>query len=309
MANRPNRSLKPFSMNPPTPFRPGFLLLIAAACFAPGVFAQAPKLNIPAPSPAATLKQRVGLTDIEITYSRPGMKGRKVFGPVETKPLEPFGETWRAGANEATRIIFSTPVKINGKEIPAGTYGLFAELGKDEWTVILNKIAQQWGAYSYNVKDDVVRVKTKVTAITPAVETFTIDVNDIRDDSATISLAWENTRVAVPFQVDVVGPVQAQIEAVMASDAAKKPYVEAAMFYLDHHLDLKKAAAWMEAAIAAQPDAFYLVYRLAKVQAAAGDKAAAIATAKKSIEGATKAPPALKEEYTRLNEALITSLK
>ena len=193
--------------------------------------------------------------------------------------------------------------------MPAGTYGLFAQLGKDEWTVIFNKISAQWGAYSYNEKDDVVRVKSKVTAITPAVETFTIDINDIRDESATLNLIWENTRVAVPFQVDVVGPVQAQVEAVMASDAAKKPYVEAAMFYLDHNLDLKKAAAWMEAAIAAQPDAFYLVYRLAKVQAAAGDKAAALATAKKSIEGASKASGAIKDEYIRLNEMLIASLK
>lgn len=285
------------------------LLPVFAATLATQLWAQAPALNIPAPSPAATLKQRVGLTDIEITYSRPGMKGRKIFGSAEAKALEPYGKTWRAGANEATRVVFSTPVKIGGKEIPAGTYGLFAQLGKDEWTMILNKIAQQWGAYSYDAKDDVVRVKTKVIAITPAVETFTIDVNEIRDDSATISLTWENTRVAVPFQVDVVSPVQRQIETVMASNAAKKPYVEAAMFYLDHNLDLKKAAAWMEAAIAAQPDAFYLVYRLAKVQAAAGDKAAALATAKKSIEGASKAPPALKEEYTRLNEALIASLK
>lgn len=296
-------------MNLSSPLRLPLLACFAAASLTASVFAQAPKLNIPAPSPTATLKQRVGLTDIEITYSRPGMKGRKIFGPAEAKALEPYGETWRAGANEATRVVFSTPVKIGGKEIPAGTYGLFAQLGKDEWTVILNKIAQQWGAYSYDMKDDVVRVKAKVTPITPAVETFTIDINDLRDDSATLNLTWENTRVAVPFQVDVVGPVQAEIEAVMASAAPKKPYVEAAMFYLDHRLDLKKAAAWMEAAIAAQPDAFYLVYRLAKVQAAAGDKAAAIATAKKSIAGAANAPAALKDEYTRLNEALIASLQ
>jgi hypothetical protein len=281
-----------------------FIAMFAGSVFATGLFAQAPKLDIPEPSPTATLKQRVGLTDIEITYSRPGMKGRKIFGA-----LEPFGETWRAGANNATKVVFSTPVKIGGTELPAGTYGLFAVIGKDEWTVIFNKISAQWGAYSYNQKDDVVRVKAKVAAITPAVETFTIDINDIRDESATINLVWENTCVAVPFQVEVVPTVQAQIEAVMASNAEKKPYVPAAMFYLEHHLDLKKAAGWMEAAIAAQPDAFYLVYRLAKIQAAAGDKAAALATAKKSIEGAAKAPPALKDEYTRLNEMLIASLK
>ena len=283
------------------------LSFLVGAVFATGLFAQtpaAPKLTIPEPSPTATLKQRVGLTDIEITYSRPGLKGRKVFGA-----LEPFGETWRAGANNATKVVFSTPVKIGGTELPAGTYGLFALLGQDEWTVIFNKISAQWGAYSYDLKDDVVRVKAKTIAISPAVESFTIDINDLRDESATINLAWENTRVAVPFQVEIVPTVQAQIEAVMASDAAKKPYVPAAMFYLEHNLDLQKALAWMDAAIAAQPDAFYFVYRKAKVQAAMGDKAGALATAKASIEGASKAPPAIKDEYTRLNEALIAGLK
>ena len=285
------------------------IVSVAGALFAASLFAQAPKLDIPEPSPTATLKQRVGLTDIEITYSRPGMKGRKIFGERAKGSLEDWGEIWRVGANNATKVVFSTPVKIGGTELPAGTYGMFALLGQNEWTIILNKISAQWGAYSYNQKDDVLRVPAKVTKLTQAVETLTIDINDIRDESATLNIAWENTRVTLPFQVDVVGPVQAQIEAVMASDAAKKPYVPAAMFYLDHRLDLKKAAAWMEAAIAAQPDAFYYVYRLAKVQAAMGDKAAALASANKSIEMAAKAPPALRDEYTGLNKALIATLK
>jgi len=285
------------------------IVSVAGALFAASLFAQAPKLDIPEPSPTATLKQRVGLTDIEITYSRPGMKGRKIFGERAKGSLEDWGEIWRVGANNATKVVFSTPVKIGGTELPAGTYGMFALLGQNEWTIILNKISAQWGAYSYNQKDDVLRVPAKVTKLTQAVETLTIDINDIRDESATLNIAWENTRVTLPFQVDVVGPVQAQIEVVMASDAAKKPYVPAAMFYLEHHLDLKKAAAWMDAAIAAQPDAFYYVYRLAKVQAAMGDKAAALASANKSIEMAAKAPPALRDEYTGLNKALIATLK
>lgn len=285
------------------------VLFVAAALFASSVFAQAPKLEIPQPSPTATLKQRVGITDIEITYSRPGLKGRKAFGDRGGHSLEAWGEVWRVGANDATQVIFSTPVKIGGTEIPAGTYGLFAELGQDEWTVILNKIAKQWGAYAYNPKDDVVRVKAKVTKLKDPVETFTIDINDIRDESATIDLTWENTRVAVPFQVDVVGPVQAQIEAVMASDSPKKPYLPAAMFYLDHHLDLKKALAWMDAAIAAQPKGYYLIYRKAKVQAAMGDKAGAIATANQSIAMAKADPSPAGPEYVNLNEMLIASLK
>jgi hypothetical protein len=285
------------------------LVGVAAALFASGLFAQAPQLDIPQPSPTATLKQRVGLTDIEITYSRPGMKGRKIFGEREGRSLEAWGEVWRVGANDATKVVFSTPVKMGGTEIPAGTYGLFAELGRDEWTVILNKIAQQWGAYAYNPKDDVVRVKAKVLTLAQPVETLTIDINDIRDDSAALTISWENTRVAVPFQVDVVGPVQAQIEAVMASDAPKKPYLNAAMFYLDHHLDLKKALAWMDAAIAAQPKGYYLIYRKARVQAAMGDQAGAIATANQSMAMAKADPSPAGPEYVNLNEMLIASLK
>ena len=279
--------------------------LFVGAIFATGLFAQAPKLTIPQASPTATLKQRVGLTDIEITYSRPGMKGRKIFGN-----LEPYGEIWRAGANNATKVVFSTAVKIGGQEIPAGTYGLFAQIGEKEWTVILNKIAQQWGAYTYDAKDDVVRVPVKVTRLTEPVETLTIDINDIRDESATLNLSWENARVAVPFQVDVVGVVQPQIEAVMSSDEAKKPYMAAAMFYLDHNLDLKKALGWMDAAIAQQPKGYYLHYRKAKIQAAMGDKAGATAMANESIALAkADAKNPASGEYVRLNEALLATLK
>ena len=275
-----------------------------------GLVAQtAAPLELPAASPTATLKQRVGITDIEIVYSRPSMKGRTIFGAVGTAALEPWGKVWRVGANSATKVTFSTPVKLGGKDVPAGTYALFAKLGPEEWTVILNKSAQQWGAYSYDAKNDVVSVPVKTVKLAEPVETFTIDFNDLRNDSATLNLVWERTRVPVKIEVDVVKMLVPQIEAVMASNGAKKPYVDAAMFYLDNKLDLKKALAWMNAAIAEQPDAFYLVYRKAKVQAAMGDKAGALATAKASIEGANKSAGAIKEEYVRLNEALIASLK
>lgn len=264
----------------------------------------APKVEFPAASPPATLKQRVGLTDIEINYSRPGVKGRKIFGG-----LEPWGEVWRAGANTATRITFSTPVKFNGQEVPPGTYGLFALLGEKAWTIILNKVPNQWGAYAYNQKDDVVRVTATPVKLAELVETFTIDLNDLRDESATLNLIWEHTRVPVKLEVDVVATVLPQIEAVMASNEEKKPYFAAAMFYLDHNLDLKKAAEWMDAAIAAQPDAFYLTYRKAKILAKMGDKEGALAAANDSLARASKASGAIKDEYTRLNQELIAGLK
>jgi hypothetical protein len=142
-------------------------------------------------------------------------------------------------------------------------------------------------------------VTVKPVALAAAVETFTIDLNDLRDESATLNLSWANVRVPVAIKVDLVASLVPQIEAAMASDAAKKPYAQAAMFYLDHKIDLKKAAAWMDEAIKAQPNAFFLVYRKGLIQAAAGDKAGALASAeasspppKKPAEPSAKNTPA-----------------
>ncbi len=281
--------------------------LLCSALLTAAALAQAPAIDIPAPSPASTLKQRVGLTDIEIVYSRPGVKGRKIFGG-----LEPFGSIWRVGANNATTISFSTPVNFGGTDVPAGKYALFAQLGREEWTVILSSANKQWGSYSYNPKDDVARATVKANSLGDVmVETFLIDINQIRDDSAALNIVWENTVVSVPLKFDVVSKVQAQIEAVMASNAEKKPYVPAAMFYLEHNLDLKKAVQWMDLGIAAQPENFRFpfTYRKARILAAAGDKVGARAAAEQSLADAKKAQGSLKDEYVRLNTELLASLK
>ena len=280
---------------------------VLGALITSAALAQAPAIDIPAPSPASTLKQRVGLTDIEIVYARPGVKGRKIFGG-----LEPFGSVWRVGANNATTITFSTPVNFGGTEVPAGKYALFAQLGREEWTVILSSANKQWGSYSYNAKDDVARATVKANSLGDVlVETFLIDINQIRDDSAVLNLVWENTAVSVPLKFDVVSKVQAQIETVMASSAAKKPYIPAAMFYLDHNLDLKKAAQWMDLGIAEQPENFRFpfTYRKARILAAAGDKAGARAAAELSLAGAKQAQGSLKDEYVRLNTELLARLR
>jgi tetratricopeptide (TPR) repeat protein len=279
------------------------LCLASALLAAASLSAQAPKIEFPAASPAATLKQRVGLTDIEVNYSRPGLKGRVVVGNID-----PFGKVWRTGANNATRISFSTPVKLQGSSLDAGTYELFTIPGKDEWTVILQKAGKQWGAYQYKQENDALRVTAKPVVLANPVETFTIDINDIRDESATLNLSWADWRVPVKLEVDVIGKLVPQIETVMASDAAKKPYAQAAMFYRDHDLDLKKALAWINAAIAEQPDAYYYVYHKAKILAKMGDKEGAIKLARQSIAMAAKDTGPAKDEYTRLNEALIASL-
>jgi hypothetical protein len=265
--------------------------------------APAPHIDFPAASPAATIKQRVGVTDIEVDYSRPSMKGREVFGG-----LVPYGEVWRTGANSATRIIFSTPVKVQGTLVDAGTYELFTIPGKDEWTIILQKASKQWGAYTYDQKNDIARVTAKPAVFHDSLETLAIAINDIGTDSATLNIFWANTRVPVKLEVDVVGTLVPQIEAAMAAPG-KKPYFAAAMFYLDHNLDLQKASVWMDAAIAEQPDAYYMIYHKADLLAKMGDKAGAIAAARRSIELASKDKEPARGEYIRLNEALIASLK
>lgn len=291
-------------MNLPT-FRTLFASTLALALVA-GLAAQAPapKLEFPAASPTATLKQRVGVTDIEVVYSRPSLKGREAFGK-----LEPYGAVWRTGANNATRISFSTDVKVQGSPLVAGTYELFSIPGPSEWLVIFQKAGKQWGAYAYKAENDTLRVTVKSVALAAPVETLTIDLNDLRDNSATLNITWDKTRVPVKLEVDVSSLIP-QIEAVMAGAGEKKPYVQAAMFYLDNNLDLKKAVQWMDAAIAAQPETFYLVYRKGLILEKLGDKAGALAAAQASLAAAEKSKmPALRDEYVRRNNELIARLK
>lgn len=280
------------------------LTFLGALSLAAGLFAQTPKINFPAASPAATVTQRVGLTDIQINYSRPGAKGRLVFGG-----LVPYDHIWRTGANTATKISFSTPVKVNGTGISAGTYELFTIPGVSEWTVIIHKNMSQWGAYTYDAKNDVARITAKPVALAEALETLDISLNDLRDESATLNISWEKVRVPVSITVDVKSTLVPQIEAIMAAGGDKLPYASAAMYYLENDLDLKKAAGWMDAAIAAQPDAFYLVYRKALILEKMGDKAGAIATAKQSQEAARQATGPIRDEYVGLNQAILDRLK
>lgn len=284
------------------------LLLATGLGLAAGLSAQtAPQLKFPQASPPTVLKQQVGITDIEITYNRPSMKGRQVFGG-----LVPYGEIWRTGANNATRIAFSTPVKFGGADVPAGTYELFSIPNEKEWTVILQAPQEkpQWGSYAYDPKNDVARVTAPVASLAAPSETFWIGLNDLRDNSATLNFTWEKTRVSVPITVDTVGLLAPQIEAVMAGEAEKKPYFPAAMFYLDNNHDLPKALEWMNAAIAARPGQMWMVYRKALLLEKMGDKAGAKAAAEESLALTGKAPAgSLRDEYTRLNQALIARVQ
>ena len=282
------------------------LLIVLAAVLAGEVSAQTPSLNFPAASPAATLTQRVGLTDITVVYSRPGVKDRAIFGGIV-----PYGQVWRAGANQATKITFSTPVKLEGHDVPAGTFALFAIPGENEWTIILSTNVQQWGAFQYNQKDDLLRFQVKPVNTISSIETFTIEFNHIRDESAVINLAWDRIVVPIHLAVDVTSKLAPQIEAEMAKPGKKTDqfYFQAATFYYNHDLDLKKALNWVNAGLADNPQiAYEMLHLKAQILAKQGDKTGAIAAAKQSSELAIKAEGA-SSSFVKMNQDLISSLQ
>lgn len=155
-------------------------------------FAQDGKVRV---SPKAGVMQTVGFTDVEIIYSRPAVKERKIWGT-----LVPYGSVWRAGANEATKIIFSDDVKINGKKISKGEYSFFAIPAKDEWVLIFNKDAEQWGAFSYNEAEDALRIKVKPVKEKEHIEWLTYSLNKISNTTAEVHLKWE--KLKIPFKIE-----------------------------------------------------------------------------------------------------------
>lgn len=258
------------------------------------------KLEFPAPSPECTIKQRIGLSDIEIVYSRPGVKNREIFGG-----LVPYGKVWRTGANKASKLVFSTPVKLNGNEVAAGTYALMTIPGEKEWTIIINKAPEQWGSYQYDEKQDLLRFKVLPLSLSRPVETFTIEFSDIKDDSAELDLSWEKTQVPIKVTVDYIDNLKKQVAELMDSDQKDKPYYQAASFYFRHDGDLQKAKEWVDKAIADR-QTHYFVYLKAEILAKLGDKEGAIAAAKLSTELAEKAND---PGFVKLNADLLSKLK
>lgn len=262
--------------------------------------ADTPKIEFPAASPACTLKQRIGLTDVEVAYSRPSVKDRAIFGS-----MVPYDKLWRTGANQATKVTFSTDVKLNGKDVPAGTYALMTIPGKDEWTIIVNKGPEGWSPYKYDEKQDLVRFTVKPISMPWSMETFTIDFNEIRDESAKLTMIWDKTKVPIDLTVSYADKLAQQIKDVMASDEAKKPYFQAANFYYNHNLDMNEAKKWVDEALK-EREAHYIVYLQAEILEKLGDKEGAVKAAKRSKELAEKAND---NGYIQLNQALINKLQ
>jgi len=263
------------------------------------IFLQAQTLKTPSPSPLQVIKQDFALSFIEISYSRPDMKGRQIFGK-----LVPFGEMWRTGANKATRVSFGEDVKVGGNAIKAGDYALYTIPNKDEWEVILNKGVNNGGTAGYKKEEDVVRFKVKPMSIHESVRTFTIQIENVSSSACEIHIMWDKIAISIPVLADIDSKIMTQIDDALNKD--NKPYFQSANYYYENGKDLKQALTWVNKSIEANPDAFWMLHLKAKIQAKSGDKFGATESAKKSIELAKKAN---NNDYVRLNEDLIAGLK
>jgi len=261
--------------------------------------ANAQSIKTPPPSPPQTIKQDFGLSSIELSYSRPGVKGRKVFGD-----LVPYGAVWRTGANSATTIDFADDVTIGTTKVPAGKYGLLTIPDKDNWTIIITKQTTVTNPADYKQESDVVRVSVNPMTLKDKMETFTMQFANVKPSTCELQIMWENTAVSLPISSDVETVVMKEIDDAMNKD--NRPYFQAGLYYLNNGKDLNQAIAWFDKAIAQQPDGYWIYHQKANALAKLGKKDDAKATAQKSIELAKQANNA---DYVRLNEKLLEQLK
>ncbi len=274
-------------------------ILFTAFTFCILITVNAQQLTTPQPSPTQTIKQNFGLSSIELSYSRPGIKGRKVFGD-----LVPFGNVWRTGANSATTLTFAEEVMIGDKKIPAGKYGLLSIPNKDNWTLIVTKQLDVTSPAAYKQESDVVRVAAKTMQLNDKVENFTMQFGNLKANSCDLQLMWDNTAVVLPIKTDVETKVMGQIDNLMNKD--NRPYFNAAMYYLDNGKDLNQAVTWFDKAIEQNPKGFFIYHQKANALAKLGKKDEARKTASRSIELAKEAK---NDDYVRLNEKLLADLK
>lgn len=262
---------------------------LVLAAFAGVAAAQQPEL--PRPSPAAMVSQRVGLTDVTVEYSSPGVKGRVIWGE-----LVPYDELWRTGANAAVKLTVSRDVTIGGKAVKAGTYALFTIPKEDgDWTVIINEDATLSGTRGYDQKKDVARIEAKTLAI-PKRERMTFVFADTTDDATSLDLEWDELRVRIPIATDTAAHAAASIDAA-ARDSAQSQ-ASAARWLLEQKKDLDRALTLVEASLAVNPT-WYAAWIHAQLLKEKGRAAEALAAAKKAYELGKKAEFFFWEEQVR----------
>lgn len=273
-------------------------ILFALAAFTPA-FSQ---IKTPAPSPGCKITQDVGLIKVDVDYSRPSAKGRKVFGE-----LVPFGELWRTGANATTKITFSDEASVGGTKLPKGTYVLFTTPGEKEWEVIFYKNTSIGASPGKDFKEEDVAARVKVPSQTlrDMVETFTMNFNNLRNSSADLEISWEYTKVVVPITVDTDSKVMADIKATMDGPSANA-YFAAASYYYQEKKDMNQALEWVNKSLEKGGEKFWIVRQKALILAELGRYKDAIAAAERSTELAKADGNA---DYPRMNDKSIAEWK
>lgn len=255
------------------------------------------QVKTPQASPSSKVEQTVGLTTIEVNYSRPSAKGRTVFGE-----LVPYGTMWRTGANANTTVTFSENVKIEGKDLAKGTYALYSTPKADSWDVYFYKNTDNWGTpEKWDDTQVAVKVNVKPASTSRNIESFTISVNDITNDNATLNLEWEKTIVPIKIEVPTKETAISSIEKTLAGPKAGD-YFSAAQYYFQSNGDMNKALTWVNQAIdlteKGKDAPFWYLRQKSLIQAKLNDKKGAIETAKLSLAGAMKAG---NKDYEKMN--------
>lgn len=260
-------------------------------------FSMNAQVQTPALSPISKFEQRVGLTDITIQYSRPSKRDRVVFGDVV-----PFGEIWRLGANENTKITSSDALIFGNDTLKAGTYSIYAKPEKENWTVYIYSETTNWGVPEpWDSKKVVFEWKSQVLQLNDAIETLTISIEKIENNSANLVIMWDKSKIALPFGVNTKDKVLASIKKTMEGPSAND-YHRSATFYYQEKIDLKKALEWSTKACDMRPEAYWMLRMKSLLQAENGDFKGAILTAKKSLELAEKDGDGA---YVKMNKASI----
>lgn len=260
------------------------------------------QIKTPAASPNCKVTQDVGLIKVDVAYSRPSAKGRKVFGE-----LVPFGDLWRTGANATTQITFSDDASVGGTKLPKGTYVIFTTPGEKEWEVIFYKnlsISSNPGK-DFKEEDVAARVKVPSQSLRDMVETFTMNFNNLRNNGADLEIIWEYTKVVVPITVDTDSKVMADIKATMDGPSANA-YWAAGSYYFTEKKDMNQALIWVDKAMEKGGEKFWMLRQKALILAELGRHKDAIAVAEKSSELA-KADG--NSDYQRMNEKSIAEWK
>jgi len=277
------------------------IVLLFISC----LFAEA-QVQTPAASPSGSVSTTVGLTDVKIDYSRPRIKGRTIFG-TQANVVVPFGKIWRTGANSGTKIYFSDDVKVEGIAVPKGEYLLLTWPGATEWTISIYKDVKLGGnVNAYDKAQDAANFKVKPGKLTEKVETFTINIGDLADDSksAKVELAWENTSVKFTIATDYEAKVLKSIETYTKVEPSN--YFQAAVYYLENGKDLNQALEWVNKAAEGMNSPFWVLYQKARIQKALGDKKGALETSTASL---AKAKEAQNRDYENMNNDLMKSMK